>query len=159
MDEGIQKIPKNPAVTLDNHRFELPVSISIPWLDSERKAAFVPLHWKRLLRLPPPMRLEAWYLTDLEAAEEWSLDPREVTAGTIELGIDNLYEAQNLIYPTTISFHNDRPRIKVPKLLTIFAAHPGALSGAKIIVSLEGKSLAVWTFSAFQTHFGSIGAP
>lgn len=157
MEKNLLKIPKNPAVTLDNHRFELPVSISIPWLDSERRAAFVPLHWKRLLRLPSSKRLEAWYLTDLEASEEWSLDPGEVIAGTVELGTDDLHEARNLIYPTTISFHNNRPRITVPKLLTIFAAHPGALAGAKIIISLEGNSLAVWTFTAFQTHFGSVG--
>ena len=96
-------------------------------------------------------------MTDLEATEEWSLDPGEVIAGTVELGTDDLHEARNLIYPTTISFHNNRPRITVPKLLTIFAAHPGALAGAKIIISLEGNSLAVWTFTAFQTHFGSVG--
>ena len=103
------------------------------------------------------MNLEAWYLTDLEASEQWTLDPQAVSAGTAELSADDLDDARNLIFPTKISIHKNRPRITVPKLLTTFAARSGSLMRAKIIVSNEGQSLAVWTFQAFQTHFGSIG--
>ncbi len=103
------------------------------------------------------MSLEAWYLADLDASEEWSLDPQAVTAGTATLNANDLAEARNLIYPVPISVHKRRLRIRVPKLLTIFAAQSGTRVRTKIMVSLEGESLAVWTYSAFQTHFGSIG--
>ena len=103
------------------------------------------------------MSLEAWYLANLDASEEWSLDPQAVIAGTATLSADDLAEAGSLIYPAPISNHRGRPRIRVPKLLTTFAAQSGTLARAKIFVTLEDHSLAVWTFSAFQTHFGSIG--
>lgn len=103
------------------------------------------------------MSLEAWYLADLDVSEEWGLEPQSVIDGTAAISADDLIEAHSLIYPTTISLHKDRLRITVPKLLTTFAAGSGPLARTKIMVSLEGESLAVWTYSAFQTHFGSVG--
>lgn len=156
MSPVAQKNPEYPSVRLDDHRFELPTSLSVPWLSRDRKVAFVPLRWKRAVRLPASMSLEAWYLADLESSEEWNLDPHGVTAGSADLSADELAEARGLIYPAPISRHRDRWRIKVPKLLTTFAAQSEGLTRAKIIISLEGESLAVWTFRAFQAHFGSI---
>ena len=103
------------------------------------------------------MSLEAWYLVNLEASEEWSIDPQAVIAGGVDLSADDLAEAQSLILPATISIHKGRSRIRIPKLLTFFAAQSGTFARAKIIVALESQSLAVWTFGAFQTHFGTIG--
>ena len=102
------------------------------------------------------MSLEAWYLADLDASEAWSLDPKDVITGTVPLNSDDLAEAQSLIHSARISNHKGRSRIRIPKLLTTFAAQSGALASARIMVTLEKKSLAVWTYSAFQTHFGSI---
>ena len=154
----LEKIPKQQSVTLDNHRFELPVSLSVPWLRQSRKAVFVPLYWKRAVMLPASMSLEAWYLANLDASEEWSLDPEAVIAGTVPLNADDLAEAQSLIHRARISNHKGRTRVTIPKLLTTFAAQSGTLASAKIMVTLEKQSLSVWTYSAFQTHFGSISA-
>lgn len=119
---------------------------------------FVPLYWKRAVRLPPSMSLEAWYLANLDISEEWSLDPQAVSTGTAALSTDELAEARGLIYPAPISLHRGRSRIRVPKLLTTFAARSGTLARTKVIVTLEGQSVAVWTFRALQTHFGSISS-
>ena len=103
------------------------------------------------------MSLEAWYLANLDASEGWRLNPQEVIAGTAAVSADDHAEAESLIHPAPISNHKGRARIRIPKLLTAFVAQSGTLARAKIIVSLEDKSLAVWTFAAFQTHFGVIG--
>ena len=103
------------------------------------------------------MSLEAWYLANLEASEEWNIDPQAVIAGRVDISAGDLADAQSLIYPAAISIHKGRSRIRIPKLLTTFAAQSGTLARAKIIVALESQSLAVWTFDAFQSHFGSIG--
>jgi hypothetical protein len=159
MSADTQKIPEYAPAGLDDHRFELPASLSIAWLNEKPDAALVPLHWRRPLRLPPAMLLEAWYLTDLSAHEEWTIDPHAVSAGSSALSLtaDELAEARSLVVPTQITFHKERWRIRVPKLLSYFASQAEYPSRPKIMVSLENASAAVWTFRAFQAHLGSIG--
>ena len=159
MAADTQKIPECAPAGLDDHRFELPASLTIPWLEAKPSVALVPLYWRRPVRLPPAMRLEAWYLANLSVQEEWAIDPHAVTAGsaTLPFTADELAEARSLVVPTQITFHKERWRIRVPKLVTYFATQAEYPSRPKVMVSLENASAAVWTFRAFQAHLGSIG--
>lgn len=145
-------LPVNPErKRVDDGRVILPSSIVPAWLKTGAvlELRVVPLIWRRPLNLPPPNRLDAWYLHERSMPSDgWQLDLLRLIDK--EPDDDEMRRLRSLIYPAEIDTKTRSYRLGVSGLLSSLALKS---DGSLWLVSEPDGSVSIWTDPGFQLTY------